>query len=303
MKKIFTLLFISSVSISALFAQATPNPGFESWTHVAASFPAPAYDTPDSWNTLNPTTAGLGQITCVKGSAAGEFHAGAAAVKLITKSIAGQTANGIATTGTINTITQTIGGGISYTARPDSMIGFYKYTPAAATDNGFAEIQLLGAGGDTDTVGYVRFMTPSITVGTYTRFSKAIVYRSVSAVAKSIWILSSSKDAVTHTVNSTAYFDDVNLVFASTSNVAEQPKLQLTVGPNPSNGKLVINNTLINNGIFVLYDVTGRKIAEKRIEGTSTLIDLDAFPLGLYIYSITDEKNNVIKTDKLIIQK
>ncbi|MGZ4035964.1 MAG: T9SS type A sorting domain-containing protein [Bacteroidia bacterium] len=303
MKKIFTLISIFLIATSGLFAQATPNLGFESWTHVAASFPAPAYDTPDSWNTLNPTTAGLGQITCVKGSAAGEYHAGSAAVKLITKSILGQTANGVATTGTINTTTQTIGGGISYTARPDSMIGFYKYTPGGAGDNGFAEIQLLGSGGDTDTVGYVRFMTPSSTVGTYTRFSKAIVYRSPNPVVKSIWILSSSKDATTHIVNSTAYFDDVNLVFASTANVVEQPKLQLTVGPNPSNGRLVINNTLINKGTFVLYDVTGRKITEKKLEGTSTIIDLDEFPIGLYIYAITDEKNNAVKTDKLIIQK
>lgn len=302
MKKIFTLFSIFTFSGTVIFAQATPNPGFESWTHVAASFPAPAYDTPDNWNTLNPTTAGLGQITCVKGSVAGEFHAGAAAIKLITKSVLGQVANGIATTGTINTTSQTIGGGILYTLRPDSIVGYYKYTPVTG-DNGFAEIQLLGAGGDTDTIGYVRFNTPATTIGTYTRFSKAIVYRSVNPVVKSIWILSSSKDAVTHFANSTAYFDDLNLAFTSSAGVTEQAQLQLTVGPNPSNGIFLITNTLIKKGAFVLYDVTGRKVAEKNLEGTSTVVDLNGFPLGLYIYAITDEKNNVIKTDKVIIQK
>lgn len=302
MKKITTLISIFALSTTVTFAQATPNPGFENWTHVAASFPAPAYDIPDNWNNLNPTTAGLGQITCVKGSAAGEFHSGAAAIKLITKSVLGQVANGIATTGTINTTSQTIGGGISYSLRPDSIVGYYKYTPVTG-DNGFAEIQLLGAGGDTDTIGYVRFTTPTTTVGTYTRFSKAIVYRSANPVAKSIWILSSSKDAVTHFVNSTAYFDDLNLAFASSASVTEQAKLQLTVGPNPSNGLFLITNTLINKGDFVLYDVTGRKVLEKKIEGTSAVIDVNGFPIGLYIYAITDEKNNVIKTDRVIIQK
>jgi hypothetical protein len=298
MKKIYSLLFIFSIATAGLFAQATPNNGFEAWTHTTF----PSYDTPNSWDNLNPSTSGLGVFTCIKATAAADIHSGAAAIKLITKSVFGQTANGIATTGTINTTSQTIGGGIPYTLRPDSIIGFYKYTSVSA-DNGFAEIQLLGSGGDTDTVGYVRFVTPSATVGSYTRFAKAIVYRSASPVAKSIWILSSSKDATTHFVGSTAYFDDVNLVFAPTTNVVEQAKSQLTVGPNPSNGRLIINNTLVNRASFVLYDVTGRKILEKKLESTSSIVDLEEFPLGLYIYSILDEKQNVLKTDKLIIQK
>ena len=240
--------------------------------------------------------------TCVKATAVADIHSGSAAVKLITKSVFGQTANGIVTTGTINTTTQTIGGGISYTLRPDSIVGFYKYT-SVSSDNGFAEIQLLGAGGDTDTIGYVRFVTPSATVGSYVRFAKAIVYRSASPVVKSIWILSSSKDGVTHFVGSTAYFDDVDLVFAAASNVPDISKPSLTVGPNPSSGRIVINNTLSNKAIFNLYDITGRKILEKKLESTSVIIDLGAFPLGLYVYSIIDENKTVIKTDKLIIRK
>ncbi|MCX6296833.1 MAG: T9SS type A sorting domain-containing protein [Bacteroidetes bacterium] len=298
MKKIFTLIVSTFITSAGLFAQATPNAGFEAWTHN--SFPS--YDTPNSWDNLNPSTGTLGVYTCIKATAAADIHSGAAAIKLITKSVFGQTANGIATTGTINTTSQTIGGGIAYTLRPDSIVGFYKYTPVTG-DNGFAEIQLLGAGGDTDTIGYARFTTPTTTVGSYTRFAKAIVYRNANPIAKSIFILSSSKDAVTHFVGSTAFFDDVNLVFAPATGIVTQPKFDLTVGPNPSIDRIIIKNNLTPKAIFVLYDVTGRKVAEKQIEAGTTLIDVNDFPMGLYIYSVSDENNNVIKTDKLIIQK
>ena len=179
MKKIYSLLTLFVVSMTCSFAQVLPNPGFEAWTH--STFPL--YDDPNNWNTLNPTTGLVGVITCSKATAAAEHHAGAAAVKLVTKSVSGQIANGIVTTGTINTSTQTIGGGLPYTLRPDSIIGFYRYTPVSG-DNGFVELQLLGSGGDTDTIGYARFMTPTTTVGSFMRFAVAINYRSAAAVAK-----------------------------------------------------------------------------------------------------------------------
>ncbi len=295
MKKIFTIISILSVSITGLFAQATPNNGFETWTHNTF----PSYDTPNSWDNLNPSTGALGVYTCFKATAAADIHSGAAAVKLITKSVFGQIANGIVTTGSINTTTQTIGGGIPYTLRPDSIIGFYKYTSVSG-DNGFAEIQLLGAGGDTDTIGYARFFTPSSTIGSYTRFSAHITYRSLNPIVKSILILSSSKDAVTHFVGSTAFFDDVALVFATTTGIPDQANIDITVGPNPSVDKLTIKNA--NKNTFLLYDVTGRKVVELKLVDSCTIIDLNQFP-GLYIYAIIDEKNNVIKTSKLIIQK
>ncbi len=298
MKKIFTLIVSTIITSAGLFAQATPNAGFEAWTHNTF----PSYDTPNSWDNLNSSTGGLGVFTCIKATAAADIHGGAAAIKLITKSVFGQTANGIATTGTINTTTQTIGGGIVYTLRPDSIVGFYKYTSVTG-DNGFAEIQLLGAGGDTDTIGYARFTTPTTTVGSYTRFAKAIIYRNANPIAKSIWILSSSKDAVTHFVGSTAFFDDVTLVFAPATGIVSQPKFELTVGPNPSIDRIIIKNSMTPKAAFVLYDVTGRKVAEKQIEAGTTLIDINEYPMGLYIYTVSDENNNVIKTDKLIIQK
>jgi hypothetical protein len=302
MKKIYSLISICAISSSSIFAQVLPNSGFESWTNTPASFPAPAYDTPNSWNTLNSTTAGVGQITCVKATALADIHSGSAAIKLITKSVFGQVANGIATTGTINTSSQTIGGGIAYTGRPDSIAGWFKYTPVTG-DNGFVELQLLGSGGDTDTVGYVRFKTPTTTVGSYTHFSKKIIYRNSNPVVKSIWILSSSADAVTHFANSTLWVDDLQVLTATAAGITEQPKLELTVGPNPTSNFIFIKNPDSKNLSLKMYDVTGRMIMEQRIDNVTNTIEVNSLPIGLYMYAISDDSKRIIKTGKIIIQK
>lgn len=296
MKKITFFLFLSIFALSTSIAQVLPNASFDNWT----SNTFPAYDEPNNWKTLNPTSGLLGVITCYKATGADVQH-GAAALKLVTKSVAGQIANGIATTGTINTTSQSIGGGLPYTGRPDSIGGYYKYTPVSG-DNGFVELQLLGAGGDTDTVGYVRFKTPTTAVNSYTYFSKEITYKKTTPVVKALWIISSSKDAVTHYVNSTLFVDNIKVV-TNASNVQEQQKPQVLVGPNPSNGHLVIKNTITQNITLELYDVTGRKIFSKQINENISSIDVSNFPMGLYIYTIVDENSNVIKTDKLIFQK
>jgi hypothetical protein len=298
MEKKYPVLILLLLSALNIVGQALPNPGFENWSHN--SFPS--YDTPNNWDNLNSSTGALGVYTCLKATSAADIHTGSASVKLITKSVFGQTANGIVTTGTINTTSQTIGGGISYSGRPDSIAGYYKYSSVSG-DNGFVELQLLGIGGDTDTIGYARFVTPSSSIGTYTRFAKAIVYRNSNAVSKSIWICSSSKDAVTHFVGSTLFIDDLLLVTNPLTGIDEKSKSEITVGPNPASHFIVVKNPAAKKSLVRIYDVTGRKIAEHSIDNISNSIDVNAFPAGIYIYKISDESEKGIQTGKIIVQK
>ena len=298
MKKIYTISFILFISISGIMAQATPNAGFEAWTYGSGSTP---YQTPDNWNTLNSTTAQFGVITCERESNPPDTYSGLASIKLITKSVLGQTTNGLATTGTIVLSPPSITGGIAYTSRPDSIVGFYKYTSVSA-DNGFAEIQLLGAGGDTDTVGYARFKTPAVSVGGYTRFAKAITYKKTNAVVTSKWVLSSSADATTHFVNSTLWIDNLQLVL-NPSNVVEQQSLELSVGPNPTSSTIIIKNPMLSKASISVYDVTGRKVLTQSVFNLVNTLDITAFPEGMYIYSIIDENSTILKTNKLIFRK
>ena len=110
MKTNFTLVLIFSIYVNSLWTQATPNPSFESWTHVTG---LTTYDTPDNWDCANGATAITGTLTCYKATAAADIHSGTAAMRLITKQIGApfnQLAPGAATTGKINTTTQVIDG-------------------------------------------------------------------------------------------------------------------------------------------------------------------------------------------------
>jgi hypothetical protein len=297
MKKVFTIISIISISASAAFAQALPNNGFETWTVN----PTPAYDLPTSWNTLNSVTGGFGIITCFKAAAVGDFHTGAAALKLVTKTVAGRVVNGIATTGTIDPLKQSISGGIAYTGRPDSIVGYYKYTPAN-TDNGFVQMILTGAGGDTDTVGIATFNTPNTAVAAYVRFAAPFVYKSANAVAKSLCIISSSASATVQFENSTLFVDDLDLITKPTG-VKQLKSVNVTVGPNPTHDFVTVKNPEMANATLVIYDVTGRTMTQQLITNKSTTIYLNEYKNGMYFYSVSTVAGNLIKSGKIIVQK
>lgn len=303
MKNNFTLLFV--FFIFNAFAQTATNYGFESWTTVPASFPAPSYENPNNWNTLNGLTSALGVITCFKATAVGDFHSGAKAVKLITKSVAGQIANGLITTGTVNQATSSVGGGVSYTLRPDSIIGWYKCAPMTG-DSGFVEIQLLGAGGDKDTIGYVIFRTPSKSVTTYTRFAEEIVYRNTNSVVKSIWILSSSRDNTTHVVNSTIFVDDLQLgsdAWDAATGIDEAKNTSLAVFPNPSAGQVTITGINTLGAFFIVYDAMGIALKQVQLNNETVSINISDLADGTYVYAISDGNNRTIKAGKLVLKK
>jgi hypothetical protein len=301
MKKKLTLLAAFCVALTTcVFAQATPNAGFESWTHN--SFPS--YDTPDSWNCTNSQTSITGVYACLKSSS---FHTGTYSVQLITKSIGAplnQLIPGVVTTGTLPTSsTGSITGGIAYTSRPDSISGWYGYTPQGG-ETGMISFMLFGSGGMSDTIAVARFITPSATVTAFKRFSAPLVYRSANAVVNSIWLLASSNnDGATAGVGSTLWADDLNLVTNPASGITEYAKAEISVGPNPASDVLYIRNPGSAKASIALYDVMGRKVSEQKINGTSINVDLNSTPEGLYIYSITDEHTTVLKTGKVIIRK
>ncbi len=299
MIKYYTLAAFSFLSCNFLSAQnaATPNAGFENWTHVTSSA---SYDDANSWNDLNSTTAGLGAVTCYKATAAGDFHSGAAALKLVTKSVFGTIANGICTTGAINTSTQSLSGGIAFTMRPDSIVGWYKSTPAGA-DHGFVQLLLTGTS-DTDTIGYVKFNTPAAAVNVYTRFSAAMVYKSTNPVTNSQWLVSSSLGHTGQVVNSTIFVDDLDLIFNSTG-IREQQISSFSTGPNPATNNFYVYNPQQSNAHIELYEITGKRIMRQQLVNSTNTIDLSGFFAGLYFYSIFDEKGAALNSGKLIIQK
>ncbi len=293
MKRLYTIIIFLSITSGVKAQNATPNAGFENWNAVGNRFD------PADWNNLNPSTAIIGVLTCARASGA-DAHSGNYAIKLTTKLIPGFNiiANGIASTGTlITTPPYGVSGGIAYTGRPDSITGWYKYTPAG-TDQGFVELQLLGAT-NTDTIGYVRFETPNATVSTYTRFAAAVNYLSTATPSNSIWILSSSK-GVGPVVNSQIFIDDIAMVFNSSSVNTINSKNEVTILGNVIKEKIRFNYK--NTGVyqFRLIDTAGRIVADTQLNSQQSTVDVSSLD-GLYFYTI-ENNTGIINTGKIIIR-
>lgn len=303
MKKIFTLISVFSGLITCAWAQ-TPNPGFETWT--TSGFPA--YEEPNSWHTANAQTNIISIATCIKASGA-DKHAGSYAIKLVTKQIGApfnQLVPGFATTGTLPTsITGPLTGGIPYTSRPDSITGWYRYTPQGG-ENGFIGFILFGsAANNADTIAEAGFATPTVTVGSFTRFSAPLVYTaSTNPVANSMWLLSSSNNnGLTSSIGSTLFVDDLAVVInPSTTGVAEQVMPEVSLGPNPASDHVLIKNGSGTKAFFSLYDAMGRRITTEAIGNAESTVDVSFLGSGLYMYAVTNEHNATIQTGKLIIQ-
>ncbi len=304
MKKIYSLISIFSISAAGFLAQtnpATPNAGFENWSSGVDILTTYYY--PTGWNCANNQSAILGSVGCIEVTAAAHIHSGLAACQLTTLTIASNLAPGIITTGTIPTsATGSITGGLPYTLRPDSMIGWYQYAPQKV-DNGFATFVLFGGTNNADTIAVANFSTPTTAVSAYKRFSAPLVYRSSSPVTLSLWLVCSSNGSSTSVDGSTIYVDDLGLVFNPANSVKEQEVPHFKLGPNPAVDHLEIQNVLNSEAVFILYDITGRKLEESKIENASSVIDLHSFPDGMYMYSLTDEKSKAIQSGKVVIQK
>lgn len=294
MKKTVLFSWLLSLSAYVAFAQnaATPNPGFENWTQVGN------YWNPDSWNNLNSSTWILGVYTCQRASASGDVHSGNYAIKLTTKSVFGITANGIASTATlITTPPYGITGGVPYTERPDSIVGWYKYTPANANDSGFVQFALLGS--SNDTIGWVKFNTPNTPVTTYTRFSKEITYLSPATPTLSYWILSAS-DGDNPVVNSSMIVDDVDLIFVTTPLPGEPEKSPIAIVSNLVQEEMIINNPAEARVIVEITDISGRVVMREEVYHHRQSISSGALNNGLYLYRLFDSNGNMHSSGKLI---
>jgi len=86
--------------------------------------------------------------------------------------------------------------------------------------------------------------------------------------------------------------------------VEEEIALKETVKvyPNPANSIVTLqyNETTFTNSTFKLIDVMGKEVLNKRLESTSTSIDISSYSKGVYFYQLINQKQRV--SGKLIIQ-
>jgi hypothetical protein len=81
----------------------------------------------------------------------------------------------------------------------------------------------------------------------------------------------------------------------------ENASEHLKLYPNPSSGVIIVKGSA-KNCTFELYGIIGKKLFSSKLSENETLIDLNAFNNGTYLFKIL-EHGKVVKQDKLIISK
>ena len=118
MKKLtITTLFILLLNVTGSFSQQIPNGGFESWT--TTNF----FEEPEPYNTSNSLSYMLGDTVVVAKSQ--DSYAGNYSARLETMAFGSDTVTGLMMVGELRG--ENIIGGVPFTTRPTSLIGYVKY--------------------------------------------------------------------------------------------------------------------------------------------------------------------------------
>ncbi len=263
------IAFCLGLFVNESFSQNIPNAGFENWT--TSGFPA--VENPNSWGTLNGSTAIIGIYTTVKATGV-DAHSGNSAIKLISKyiSFASTTAPGIATTGTINTSTQAIEGGFVYTQRPYALTGWYKANPQTG-DKGSIEVKLWRRAGGVEEVVGEAILDITTPTSAYTRFVLPINYTTANAPDSARLILFSS-DGANAVAESELIVDDLEFVFCTGFNVAVATTDETANGADDGSATATVTG--------------GASPFAYLWNNLSTAQSLNNLPAGVYCVTVTD---------------
>jgi len=285
------LLFILAVTFAfSAKAQNIPNAGFESWT------PGFGYDDPNSWGTLNALSILGIPISVTKST---ERHGGAFSAKVETMSTIDSTGQetpspGFMFIGSVNILQQTGVLGTSFTARPDSLVGWVKCTTVNGDTSGIA-LQLTKWDATSLTqeeIGFGGYITTSSS-STFYRFSVPIEYSSENTPDSiSVFVLSSIGNGQ---IGSAIWVDDLSLIY-NTSSIGELNSPSFEVFPNPVNDELSISSKTVDK--MEVYSATGILINHILIDsGLVASYDTKELANGLYLI-----KNSKGELKRFIVQ-
>ncbi len=333
MKRALTIVTIINISISAMLAQTQlPNVGFETWTGSGTSVEPTNYHS----NMTGTGWASSGGQTCFKVSTG--VHSGSYCAQITTESFIGQAVNGALTSGmvnapstnksegyigTINNTTSSPVNHIAFTARPDSLVGWYKYTQSTSTGgtggaNEVAKVRAVLHKGnyyDPETpvngnhpdssankIGDALFLSPAANVTTWTRFSVPFTYVS-SATPQYVMInCTPSYNQVTTVAGSTLYLDDISVVYRSGVGIQSPEAVAQNIKLYVFDKIMYVDflNREEQESSIAVYDLTGKLVSENKLSNNKiNTISLNQLNSGLYLYQL--KGNNFQKTGKLLI--
>lgn len=256
--------------------QQLENPGFENWDDATGP-----YIEPSQWSSIKTSDASsLNPSAPQVVDRSTDAHSGTYSLYLENKTAFTIVANGIVTNGQVHadinpnngyvfTNTSDAKWNTAFTDKPDSIVGWYKYTPSS-TDHGKVDVILhtstsFNFPGDEDgpkQVARARFDLPNSTISSWKRFSKPFHYFN-SSTPEYILVVLTSGDSTLAKNGSKAWFDDIELIY-NPLNVEEMTGDDIAVGV--SSGDLMLwGKEGIGEMVNVeLINLQGQVIGQKR---------------------------------------
>lgn len=329
-------MIFSGIALSAAAQTQISNGGFENWGNAS---PGNA-DEPTGWysNKTGSSVASIGPQTCYKETT--NPHSGAACVRVESKYYIIAVVNGNVTTGVVNAPSQNKSEGyigtvkhnsptdqrrMSFVGRPDSLVGWYKYTQAtsgtgAALEKGKVRAILhTGDYFDPETpvngnhidlsankIGTADFFTPAANNTTWKRFSVPFVYASGSAPTHIMINITSSENQTTTAPGSSGtgsimWIDDLSVVYNSSASVPTTEQNNFSV--------YSFERTLFvdlkeknDQAELSVIDLAGKTVLKQKL--TANEVNTVAMPstlmTGTYLYQISGSE--IQKTGKFIVE-
>ena len=99
------------------------------------------------------------------------------------------------------------------------------------------------------------------------------------------------------------FIDDVSLYeVVCPLSVEENIAQQIKIFPNPANDVLILNTGDLKNIQIELFDISGRKLLQKKLNSSQENVDVSSFANGVYICTITSN-NQTVKREKIVISR
>ncbi len=329
MKTIFTFIAAVAIYVNASAQTQLPNVGFETWTGSGTTIEPTNYHSNETGTGWAPT----GPQTCFQYSTS--VHSGTYCAEIVTESFIGQAVNGVLTSGmvnapstnkadgfigTINGTTATPVNHIAFTGRPDSLVGWYKYTQGSpsGTSESCKVRAILHKGNyyDPETpsnsnhpdssankIGDALFISAAANVTTWTRFSVPFNYVSPSLPQYVMLNCTSSSNQLTTVAGSTLYLDDVSVVYRSGVGIQNPEEVSKNIKVFVYDKMMYVDflNRNYDESTIIVYDLTGKVVSESQLSNNKlNTINLNQLASGLYLYQLTG--TGFQKSGKLLIK-
>jgi hypothetical protein len=75
-----------------------------------------------------------------------------------------------------------------------------------------------------------------------------------------------------------------------------------SIYPNPASSQFTVKTDVSMQGTIKVFDILGKELLQKSFNSSLNTIDCAEMPDGVYIVQVTDSKNNILRTRKLVLR-